>query len=146
MIEFREEIICKPPFWSPFLLALGLGALGSALMIWLRLAHNYNAGLLFIGIGVLCGWGTRIKNGDFSSLLVALAILQFSILLIVGSIEIAREMETSVLAVFVAAAQQGKITELLNECLSHLFVESLSVKPLIFAYLAGYGITRIGKD
>ncbi len=146
MAEFREEIEHKPPFLLPLAFALGLGALGGILMIWLRLAHGINIGFLLIGIGALCGLGTRLGGGDFSSTLLALAMVQFVVVLFVGTVEVARDLEASWLSLLLEVFMQGKFTGFLNQCVSAFFVSSASVRPLIFAYPVAWGVSRIGRD
>ncbi len=146
MLSSGDVTEYKSPFWIPFLIALGIGAVGSMVMIWLRLGHGYHSGLLLILIGVLCGWGTRLGDGDFSSAIVALAVLQFSTLLIIGSVEIARETESSVIILILEVFKQGKFTGFLNDCLSNFIARTRSVQSIGFAYLAAFGVYRIGKD
>jgi hypothetical protein len=146
MAEFREETESQPPFLVPLVIALGLGTLGGILMIWLRLAHGYNIGLLFLGIGALCGWGTRLGGGEFSSTLLSLALVQFLVVLVVGSVEVARLLDSSVLSLVVEVFRQGKFTGFLNECAAAFFVSGRSVNSLVFAYLAAWGIYQIGRD
>jgi hypothetical protein len=115
-------------------------------MIWLRLAHGYNIGLLFLGIGALCGWGTRLGGGEFSSTFLSLAMVQIFVVLVVGSVEVAQGLESSIISLVVEVFRQGKFSGFLNECVATFFVSGRSVKPLIFAYLAAWGIYQIGRD
>jgi hypothetical protein len=146
MAEFREEPGCKHPFLLPFAIALGLGMLGGILMIWLRLGHGYNIGLLFLGIGALCGLGTRLGGGEFSSTLLSLALVQFVVVLVVGSVEVARALDSSLLSLALEVFKQGKFTGFLNECVSAFFVSGRSVRTFMFAYLVGWGVCQLGRD
>lgn len=145
MVTFREEIEEKPPFLIPFLLSMFLGSLGGVLMIWLRLAHDFHIGLLLLLIGALCGLGSRLTGGDFSSPILALFLVQSFVILTVGTVEIARELETSILSLILEVLAQGKFTGFINQCVAEFF-HSLSVRSLVIAYPVAYGVYRIGKD
>lgn len=146
MVEFRNEVEYKSPFFLPFVFAMGLGTLGGILMIWLRLAYGIETGLLFIGIGALCGWGTRLGDGDYSSALLALALVQSMVVLVAGSVEVARDLDVSYPSLILEVMRQGKFTGLLNQCVAAFFVGGLTVKSMVFAYLAAWGVYKLGRD
>jgi len=127
-----------PPFWWPFVLSMLFAAPVSALWYYMATRNGLRLPITSLLVGVLCGLGTRVGNGEYSSTLLSAAIQIFATISLIALHQIAEGIDQSLFQTATQICFQGHISDFCNE--AFLNSGQTGIRTIPFALYIAYKI------